>query len=326
MLLNINNKINITLCGMMGSGKSAIGKILANKLDYNFIDVDKIIEKEAKKTIKKIFEDDGEEYFRDLEEKINQELIYHLKKRVKNLLKKQLKKGGRKVTILTARRLKAPINHFFKTISVSGQTDIAADQSDDTLTLVGAGGASIATDANTDTITITTANDNTTYTAGSGLDLSTTEFSIETSQTTIESLRNNSLVVGGNTQNNYIDFGSDDMMLFNIDDAEKMRVDSAGVDITGNLTVLGGTSTYINTTDDAPTIQLGNDNYTGTSGGVFIYGAEGKIIANQRVFLKSESSSYGASIELGGNSGEGFITIDSDNGIKIKANGIDVIR
>ena len=55
---------------MMGSGKSAIGKILANKLNYNFIDVDKIIENEAKKTIKKIFEEDGEVYFRDLGEKI----------------------------------------------------------------------------------------------------------------------------------------------------------------------------------------------------------------------------------------------------------------
>ena len=70
MLLNINNKLNISLCGMMGSGKSAIGKILANKLDYNFIDVDNIIEIDAGKTIKKIFEEDGEEYFRDLEEKI----------------------------------------------------------------------------------------------------------------------------------------------------------------------------------------------------------------------------------------------------------------
>ena len=70
MPLNINNKLNITLCGMMGSGKSSIGKILANKLNYNFIDVDKMIEIETKKTIKKIFEEDGEEYFRDLEEKI----------------------------------------------------------------------------------------------------------------------------------------------------------------------------------------------------------------------------------------------------------------
>ena len=70
MVLGINNKLNITLCGMMGAGKSSIGRILANKLDYNFIDVDKIIEIEDKKTIKKIFEEDGEAFFRDQEERI----------------------------------------------------------------------------------------------------------------------------------------------------------------------------------------------------------------------------------------------------------------
>ena len=77
MLLNINNKLNISLCGMMGSGKSAIGKILANKLDYNFIDVDKMIEIDAGKTIKKIFDEDGEEYFRELEEKITINILEH---------------------------------------------------------------------------------------------------------------------------------------------------------------------------------------------------------------------------------------------------------
>ena len=79
MLLNINNKINISLCGMMGSGKSAIGKSLANKLDYNFIDVDKMIEIDAKKTIKKTFEEDGEEYFRNLEEKITINILRNKK-------------------------------------------------------------------------------------------------------------------------------------------------------------------------------------------------------------------------------------------------------
>jgi shikimate kinase len=100
MLLNINNKINITLCGMMGSGKSTVGKILANKLNYNFIDVDKIIENEAKKTIKKIFEEDGEVYFRNLEEKItietleNKEVVVSLgggaiiNKKIRNSIKK----------------------------------------------------------------------------------------------------------------------------------------------------------------------------------------------------------------------------------------------
>jgi len=59
----------------MGSGKSSIGKKLANKLGYNFIDVDKKIEIVAKKTIKKIFEDDGEIYFRDLEKKITLNIL-----------------------------------------------------------------------------------------------------------------------------------------------------------------------------------------------------------------------------------------------------------
>ena len=64
---------------MMGAGKSAIGKILANKLDYNFIDVDKMIEMKTNKTIRKIFEDEGERYFRDLEEKITINLLNNKK-------------------------------------------------------------------------------------------------------------------------------------------------------------------------------------------------------------------------------------------------------
>ena len=58
---------------------------------------------------------DEEFDFSDFDRKIrNPRLI----KKNADLLKKQLKKGGRKVTILTARRLKAPINHFFKTIGI----------------------------------------------------------------------------------------------------------------------------------------------------------------------------------------------------------------
>ena len=55
---------------MMGVGKSTIGRLLAKRLKVKFIDVDKVIEKKEQKSIKKIFEDDGEKYFRKLEEKI----------------------------------------------------------------------------------------------------------------------------------------------------------------------------------------------------------------------------------------------------------------
>ena len=56
---------------MMGVGKSTIGKKLAKKLKIKFIDIDQIIEKKEKSTIKEIFEDKGEEYFRKIEKKIN---------------------------------------------------------------------------------------------------------------------------------------------------------------------------------------------------------------------------------------------------------------
>ena len=58
----------------------------------------------------------GEEFdFKDFDKKLRSPKL--IIKNV-NLLKKQLKKGGRKVTILTARRLGAPVNHFFKTIGI----------------------------------------------------------------------------------------------------------------------------------------------------------------------------------------------------------------
>jgi len=58
---------------MMGVGKSTVGKKLAKKLKLKFIDIDKIIEKKEKRTIKEIFEDKGEGYFRKIEKKISLE-------------------------------------------------------------------------------------------------------------------------------------------------------------------------------------------------------------------------------------------------------------
>ena len=57
----------IFLTGYMGSGKSSTGKLLAFQLDYNFIDLDKFIEKEYKMTIPEIFSSKGEKEFRAME-------------------------------------------------------------------------------------------------------------------------------------------------------------------------------------------------------------------------------------------------------------------
>ena len=62
---------NLVLVGMMGSGKSLIGKILSKKLDFDFIDTDKKIEEIENKNISEIFEINGEKYFRDIEEVIS---------------------------------------------------------------------------------------------------------------------------------------------------------------------------------------------------------------------------------------------------------------
>lgn len=57
----------IILVGMMGAGKTTIGKLLSNKLNYNFIDLDKIIEEKSGVKINTIFEIEGESGFRDRE-------------------------------------------------------------------------------------------------------------------------------------------------------------------------------------------------------------------------------------------------------------------
>ena len=59
--------VNIYLIGMMGSGKSVTGKRLAAKLGCHFIDLDELIQTRTGKSIKTIFEKDGEPFFRDQE-------------------------------------------------------------------------------------------------------------------------------------------------------------------------------------------------------------------------------------------------------------------
>ena len=69
-----NQKI-IALTGMMGSGKTSIGKRLAKIIDVRFIDTDFEIEKKANDSIVNIFKNKGEDYFRKLEEDTIQEII-----------------------------------------------------------------------------------------------------------------------------------------------------------------------------------------------------------------------------------------------------------
>ena len=66
----MKSKKNLVLLGMMGSGKSIIGNLISKKLKLKFIDIDNVIEKEANMNITEIFSKKGENFFRNLEEKI----------------------------------------------------------------------------------------------------------------------------------------------------------------------------------------------------------------------------------------------------------------
>ncbi|AUC81995.1 shikimate kinase [Lacinutrix sp. Bg11-31] len=67
--------MNIVLIGYMASGKSKIGVELAKKLNYTFKDLDNVIEKGENKSIKEIFVDSGELYFRKKEKEYLDSLI-----------------------------------------------------------------------------------------------------------------------------------------------------------------------------------------------------------------------------------------------------------
>jgi len=64
----MDSKENLVFLGMMGSGKSSIGSLVSKNLKMNFIDVDNEIEKRTGLKISKIFEREGEKYFRQIEE------------------------------------------------------------------------------------------------------------------------------------------------------------------------------------------------------------------------------------------------------------------
>jgi shikimate kinase len=71
--MNVKHK-NITLAGFMGTGKSTVGRLVAERLGWRFVDTDVIIEARSGRTIAEIFAQDGESAFRQLEAEVCPEM------------------------------------------------------------------------------------------------------------------------------------------------------------------------------------------------------------------------------------------------------------
>ena len=99
----MNSNKNLVFLGMMGSGKSSIGSLISKKLDLTFIDIDNLIVKDTGMSISEIFKKKGEDYFRNLEEKITLKSL----KKINNVI--SLGGGG---FINTKIRKEILTNHF----------------------------------------------------------------------------------------------------------------------------------------------------------------------------------------------------------------------
>jgi shikimate kinase len=65
----------VLLVGFMGSGKSTVGPLLADALSWRFVDFDDRLVEEEGRSVARIFEEDGEPYFREVEERLARSLL-----------------------------------------------------------------------------------------------------------------------------------------------------------------------------------------------------------------------------------------------------------
>ena len=104
---------SLVLTGMMGVGKTTIGRRLAKKLSYKFIDIDKLIEDKEGCSINQIFKNKSENYFRQLEIKMSLQ---------------ELKKSRSVISLGGGAFLNNSIRRVVKNLSTSFWLDVDVDQ------------------------------------------------------------------------------------------------------------------------------------------------------------------------------------------------------
>jgi shikimate kinase len=76
---NDRHLVNIALIGFMGTGKTSVGRLVAEQLHFEYLDTDEVIQVSTGRSITEIFTKDGEPAFRALEEKVVEELASRAK-------------------------------------------------------------------------------------------------------------------------------------------------------------------------------------------------------------------------------------------------------
>lgn len=104
---------NIVLVGFMGTGKSTVGRLLAEKLGWDLIDSDHYIEKQEGMSISELFSRQGEAYFREVESKAIREIMSR---------SKQVIATGGGAVMVEENRLHMKQNGFVVALTASAET------------------------------------------------------------------------------------------------------------------------------------------------------------------------------------------------------------
>lgn len=173
--------------------------------------------------------------------------------------------------------------YSFKTISVSGQDNVVADTTTDTLTFAAGSNVTITTTAASDTVTIASADTNTTYSAGTLLDLSTTTFNVDLTEASEQAIANGDYILfldggatGSHAKENIADvatlFAGDGLtassavMAVNVDDStietssDAIRIKDNGVTLAKMAGLARGKIIHGDSSGDPAALALGSAN------------------------------------------------------------------
>lgn len=211
---------------------------------------------------------------------------------------------------------KGSSQNIFKSFAVAGQTAVASDSNSDTLTLVAGTNILITTDATTDSITINATDTNTTYAAGSDLDLTGSTFALETTIDTVETIN----LAGTGTLNG----------LDAVDATTESTIEGA-IDTLGNLTSATSLASVGTLTSGATgtgfTLNFANSTLSGNITGTNIdestlAGLTTSNFASTNISQWNNDAGYIADGNTNWNNSYGFITASSTDTFTNKSGNI----